>query len=236
MNLKMIPGFVSIGGLLLFWAIATVAIPMRYVDEDLPVLTCDPPTRYTTEWFLQHVKPEYTDDFRDKTLFYTRRMTKKAIDYADTHGFITLWHVWPSWLYREDDVPENPLQCIHKNSSLQKEYYENMARAFAIKANGVAVVMHAFDDYDDPPLSGIWGMVELEAVKGGAKVDCLAKMKEDGTDLKIFWQREAQANQYMRVQDIPMYRSGNAMTKRDVSTSPLNFLRPDDYAFFDANA
>lgn len=230
------PGFNSFGALLLFWITTAIARPVQTVDQDLPVFTCDPLAKYTTGWFLDNVKPEYESDFQDTALFYTRHMTRNAIEHADAHGFVTLWHVWPSWLYREDDAADNPLQCIHRNLVLKTVFYENMARAFAIKANGIAAVMHAFDDYDDPPLGGIWGKVELEAVKGGEKVDCLVKMKEDGTDLKVFWQREAQAKGYMRVQERLPYRAGTGLGKRDTLAPLLGFLRTNDYEFFDANA
>lgn len=229
------PGFNSVGALLLFWAATAVASPVQTVDQHLPVSTCDPLSKYTTEWFLDNVKSEYEGDFQDTALFYTRRMTRNAIEHAEAHGFVTLWHVWPSWLYREDDVADNPLQCIHRDLILKTNFYENMARAFAIKANGVAAVMHAFEDYDDPPLNGIWGKIELEAVKVGAKVGCLVKMKEDGTDLKVFWEREGQVNGYMRVQERLPYRSRTALGKRDTLAPLLGFLRTIDYEFFDAN-
>jgi hypothetical protein len=54
-------------------------------------------------------------------------------------------------------------------SDVQQEmtYFENMSRAFAMKAANVAAVMHR--DINNPPMSTIWGRVELPVLKAASK-------------------------------------------------------------------
>jgi len=46
-------------------------------------------------------------------------------------------------------------------------YFENMSRAFAMKAANVAAVMHR--DINNPPMSTIWGRVELPVLQAAGK-------------------------------------------------------------------
>jgi len=43
--------------------------------------------------------------------------------------------------------------------------------AFAIKAHGAAEVMHASNDYESPPMDGIWGRIEYPTVLSHRKID-----------------------------------------------------------------
>jgi hypothetical protein len=45
------------------------------------------------------------------------------------------------------------------NASDQLTYFENMSRAFAMKAHNVVWAMHR--NIENPPLSSIWGRIEL---------------------------------------------------------------------------
>ena len=40
-----------------------------------------------------------------------------------------------------------------------------MSKAFAIKAGGIATVMHSAEDYNQPPEDGIWATIELPTMK-----------------------------------------------------------------------
>ena len=44
-------------------------------------------------------------------------------------------------------------------------YFENMSRAFAMKAHNFAMVMHK--NIEDPPMSTIWGRIELPVLQAG---------------------------------------------------------------------
>jgi hypothetical protein len=51
------------------------------------------------------------------------------------------------------------------NLDTQMTYFENMSRAFAMKAHRVASVMHS--DIYNPPAEGIWGRIEWPVLKAG---------------------------------------------------------------------
>lgn len=57
------------------------------------------------------------------------------------------------------------MRCIHATPDLRTAFYGNMSKAFAIKAGGLATVMHSTDDYDEPPKDGIWATIELPTMK-----------------------------------------------------------------------
>jgi hypothetical protein len=56
-------------------------------------------------------------------------------------------------------------------SSFEDEmtYFENMSRAFATKAHTIASVLHR--NIEEPPLSTIWGRIELPTLQAGGMVD-----------------------------------------------------------------
>ena len=45
-------------------------------------------------------------------------------------------------------------------------YFENMSRAFAMKAHHIASVMHR--NIEDPPMSTIWGRIELPVLQAAS--------------------------------------------------------------------
>lgn len=108
-----------------------------------------------------------------------------------------------------------------------------MSRAFAIKATGSATVMHSLEDFENPPQDGLWGQTELEAIKDGEKVDSIAKVKEDGSEHKVFWQREAQALKPVGSNKNVFYANTRAGVKRRETMLELGFLKPVDYQLFD---
>jgi hypothetical protein len=59
----------------------------------------------------------------------------------------------------------------------EKTYFENMSRAFAMKAQNIAFVLHR--NIENPPLETIWGMVELPALQAGGLVDWVSVSKDD---------------------------------------------------------
>lgn len=71
----------------------------------------------------------------------------------------------PENLYNEEITDTNPLHCIHEDSALQEKYYSSMSEAYARMARVSATVMHTTKDYRDPPMTGIWGKIELPALR-----------------------------------------------------------------------
>ena len=47
------------------------------------------------------------------------------------------------------------------DKSVQRDYFARMSRSMTTLCNNFATVMHSNDDYDNPPMDGIWGAVEL---------------------------------------------------------------------------
>ena len=50
-----------------------------------------------------------------------------------------------------------------ENLSDEMTYFENMSRAFAMKAHNIATVLHR--KIDNPPTNGIWGRIELPVLQ-----------------------------------------------------------------------
>jgi hypothetical protein len=67
--------------------------------------------------------------------------------------------------YDDSLSPDNPLRCIHANLSWRHTYYSSMSNAYARMARESATVMHKTQDYDNPPMNGIWGKTELPALR-----------------------------------------------------------------------
>jgi hypothetical protein len=80
-------------------------------------------------------------------------------------GNTDLYLTGPKWLYNDSLANENPLRYIHSDRNKRTKFYENMSKAFARMARKRATVMHMTDDYDDPPQNGIWGRIELPALR-----------------------------------------------------------------------
>ena len=147
-------------------------IPTRWQpDQQIPLgaygaaETCKPAEsvdKFTTEWFLSHTLPEHRQEIHGKALFYTKGGSEIARKVgACSKEYVTLWQIWPEWLYNDSKACNNPLRHIHNNEKDREVFYENMSRAFARMARKSATVMHMTNDYDKPPDNGIWGRIEL---------------------------------------------------------------------------
>jgi hypothetical protein len=97
-------------------------------------------------------------------------MSKQAVKYARKTQQTTIWDVWPCHLYNHRNESSNALRCIHNDKTTRQQFYENMSRAFAIKAHGAVEVMHGSEDYEAPPMDGIWGRVEFPTILHREKV------------------------------------------------------------------
>ncbi|RYP66420.1 hypothetical protein DL771_007829 [Monosporascus sp. 5C6A] len=148
---------------------------------------CETVEKYTTEpnlprqWFLRNVLPPYasTTPFRSRTLFYSANMSRPARNKARREGLTTIWDVWPCPLYDHRPSPQNPLRCIHRSPDQRRTFFENMSRAFALRATERATVLHDARNYYAPPSDGIWASVERKhLVRVGGAVNWLRKVAE----------------------------------------------------------
>jgi hypothetical protein len=74
-------------------------------------------------------------------------------------------------LYDDSPRPDNPLSCIHAKPLWRHAYYSSMSNAYARMARETATVMHKTQDYDNPPMDGIWGETELPALRDKTDVE-----------------------------------------------------------------
>lgn len=115
---------------------------------------------YTERWFLNCTKPEYRREITN-ALFYTKGASTYARDLSCTsREYVTLWDVWPEWLYDSEPLADNPLRDIHNDPTKKTQFYETMSAAFARLTRGVPTVMHMSSDYTNPPKDGIWERIE----------------------------------------------------------------------------
>ncbi|KAI1344193.1 hypothetical protein F5Y15DRAFT_365818 [Xylariaceae sp. FL0016] len=140
---------------------------------------CDPVEKYTVEWFRQNTKKQFRDrPFSSNALFYSRDMSSAARALAKDQKKVTIWDIWPCYLYNHDRVQSNPMRCIHNSDEQRQTFFENMSLAFAQKARESATVLHSYHHYNKPPVDGIWATVELpELTKGNGPVNWLQKLK-----------------------------------------------------------
>ncbi|KAI3337243.1 hypothetical protein HD806DRAFT_32221 [Xylariaceae sp. AK1471] len=140
---------------------------------------CDRIDKYTTEWFLANTKREYRGvPLSSNALFYSRSMSSAARALAEDQGRVTIWQVWPCYLYDHTDEPLNRMRCIHHSTEQRQSFFGNMSLAFAQKARGGAAVLHSSQNYPSPPPDGIWAKIELpELTKLDGPVDWLEKMR-----------------------------------------------------------
>lgn len=146
------------------YPITNVQIPLGEPEE----ARCDSVSRYTTEWFLSNTLPEYRHELHSNALFYTRGASQSArqLAGASPDQYTSVWEVWPCWLYDPSPDKSNRMRCIHEDKNARMTFYENMSRAFARMARDSATVMAADEkDYVDMPEDGIWGRVELPALR-----------------------------------------------------------------------
>jgi hypothetical protein len=78
------------------------------------------------------------------------------------------------------------------NASDQLTYFENMSRAFAMKAHNVAWAMHR--NIENPPLSTIWGRIELPILQDSrGMVNWITAVEAENLEnRKITWMRNVQ--------------------------------------------
>ncbi|RYP67235.1 hypothetical protein DL770_008666 [Monosporascus sp. CRB-9-2] len=162
-------------------------LPARDVQKPIisgnsgDVVECETVEKYTTEWFLRNVLPPYTSTtpFQSRTLFYSEHMSRPARRMARREGLTTIWDVWPCPLYDHRPSPQNPLRCIHRSPDQRRTFFENMSRAFALRATEGATVLHDVTNYYAQPRDGIWASVErTELVRVGGAVHWLRKVAE----------------------------------------------------------
>jgi hypothetical protein len=98
-------------------------------------------------------------------------MSAAARTFARKNGMTTIWDIWPCYLYEYDAEPTNKMRCIHNDDNLRQTFYENMSRAFALKAQNFSTVLHSENNYKNPPSDGIWARVEFPTLEGIGKVN-----------------------------------------------------------------
>jgi len=126
------------------------------------------------QWFLQNTKPEYaTTNLLNTALFYSHGMSAIARRFAKLpdNKMTTIWDIWPCYLYNHHHGSDNAMRCIHANDTDRQFFFENMSRAFAMKAMNFCTVLHSSKNYGNPPTTGIWAMVEFPALSGGGHID-----------------------------------------------------------------
>jgi len=155
--------------------------------------TCDPISKYTTEWFLANTKPQYrASSFDSSAVFYSSGLSDRAKQFARQRGKVTIWDVWPCENYWIKGTRGNPLSCIMGNYRDEMKYFENMSRAFAMKAHNIATVLHR--DIYNPPMNTIWGRIELPVLQAagnpGGVVDYITALDAEDTDRwRMLWAR-----------------------------------------------
>lgn len=91
--------------------------------------------------------------------------------------------------------------------------------------------MHKEEDYEDPPVSGIWGRIELPTMKAGLEVDVVRKMDERAKRWGIAWRRFT--SEVGRVMDKVRWSGWKDLRrKRDVWS--VEYCMPwSEYGWFD---
>ncbi|KAI1085328.1 hypothetical protein F5B20DRAFT_140266 [Whalleya microplaca] len=193
----------------------------RLIGQPDGVVPCDSIEKYTTEWFLSHTKKAHSSPLQSNALFYSAGMSAAARAKARQDGQVTIWDVWPCELYRAEAASSNALRCIHSSDTQRQRFFEAMSRAFALKAEEGAMVMHAAADYAKPPTDGIWARVELPVlVDRNGRVHWIAKVREGWVkafeelsgryedQIKVFWERFPGAARSSRLLDPARRRLG----------------------------
>jgi len=153
-------------------------------------LECHRAEDYTTEWFLDNAKEKFRHrPLKNNALFYSAGMSQAAQKIANESKLITIWDIWPCYLYNHLNHSGNPLRCIHGEDEERQYFFSEMSRAFAKMAQNFSTVLHSCENYGQPPSNGIWGMVEFPTLQQGGVVDFLEKINENKTLSEIFWRR-----------------------------------------------
>jgi hypothetical protein len=66
------------------------------------------------------------------------------------------------------------MRCIHADEKNRTTFYENMSKAFAMKAQKAATVMHSASNFLSPPTDGIWSRVEFPTMRERGAVDIVS--------------------------------------------------------------
>jgi hypothetical protein len=154
---------------------------------------CETVDKYTVDWFEKQASIRNSFELPlENALFYTRGMSEMAQKYACDHDLATIWHIWPTKLYKHEDEPTNAMRCIHKDSPQRQRFFENMSEAYARLAKGTVIVMHNASDWTSPPQDGIWYRVEYKTMVDAADaVTTILKLKEDEDgSVKVVWDRD----------------------------------------------
>ena len=89
---------------------------------------CEPIDTYTVEWFLEEASKQKNIDLPlDNALFYTRGMSKIAIEYACDHDLITIWSIWERSLYDHHNKSTNVMRCIHNDETKRQRCFASMS-------------------------------------------------------------------------------------------------------------
>ena len=181
-----------------------IGFAVRVLSNPIPVyvtssstaqgqVQCETVDKYTVDWFEEQAwKRKDLDLPLVNALFYTRGMSEMAQKYACDHDLETIWHIWPTELYKHEDEPTNAMRCIHQNASQRQRFFENMSEAYARLAKGTVIVMHNARDWTSPPQDGIWYRVEYKTIVSAVDaVTTILKLKEDENgSVKVVWDRE----------------------------------------------
>ncbi|KAH0558550.1 hypothetical protein GP486_004793 [Trichoglossum hirsutum] len=189
--------------------------------RDVP---CDPISKYTTNYFLDHhiYTPPATT-----CLFYTFGLSATAQRFAHGGGsdMTTIWDIWPCELYNGDDNSGNPLRCIFKDNTMRLTYFENMSRAMAMLCKTFATVMT--DDPKNIPQPGIWGRIEEPTLKltgnPGGQVDTIIAVNTKGDDVQDVWVRPGTKRKTMSIRSTSSENENKALFKRQ----PNECYNPD---------
>ncbi|EME76927.1 uncharacterized protein MYCFIDRAFT_180585 [Pseudocercospora fijiensis CIRAD86] len=132
---------------------------------------CYPITTCTPEWFLQNTKPEYAQTLVNRALFYSmgggeaaRAWSCGRQKFFVGYSGSLVWYLYisgPKWMYQKNDTR---LQFVYSTEALTAQYYQAMSTAFARMARGAATSLHMPEDFDNPPLGGIFGRQEMPAL------------------------------------------------------------------------
>ncbi|KAE9381108.1 hypothetical protein N431DRAFT_490561 [Stipitochalara longipes BDJ] len=194
---------------------------------------CDPISKYTTEWFLANTKPQYRSrSFDSSALFYSSGLSDRAKQFARQADKVTIWDVWPCENYWIKGTRGNPLSCIMENYSDERKYFENMSRAFAMKAHKIATVLHR--DIYNPPMDTIWARIELPVLQGagnpGGMVDYITALDAQNTGRwRMLWDRFDSSRLIEETQSLYQAIHQRIMSPRSLQDSEGNIEKRGDF-------
>lgn len=146
---------------------------------------------YSAEWFLRNL--QHQEPMDGKAIFYTHGAGDEARKLACSNPdkYVTIWDIWHPDFY--DATQAGPFHHIHSNEQLRRKFYSSMSEAYASLARRQAIVMHAREDFTDPPMDGIWGETELPALRDKTDVVEMTKRSHDGDFSEKWWFSRSEA-------------------------------------------